>query len=237
MALAKVNPDVAALATAARRELVFGQVLIQGNATAFEMRHIADRGAPPGGLRLVSENEMRGLAQFTSAGAFRPLKSAPNLRTGWRMVAKDERALGAALNHLYPGGVADWHAAQCGNPPVTSYRDFTARQTGMYRITTFLNDATAARMMRACCHIDFCLKRRLWTVDGEPCDGASAKSAIPCLEPCAVLLEFARKTARWEQQGTEPDAEPVEPSAGSGKAECNFDDPQNPRRLRYFGKG
>ena len=98
---------------------------------------------PAGGLRLLADGEIRPLAQFSSSGAFRPLKSAPNLPAGWRVAARDERALGAALHHLYPGAVADWFAAQTAPPPVTSYRQFTSRQTGMYRITTQLDDATA----------------------------------------------------------------------------------------------
>jgi hypothetical protein len=31
-------------------------------------------------------------------------------------------------------------------------------------------------------------------------DAADAKSVIPCLEPCSVLLELARKAARIEQE-------------------------------------
>jgi hypothetical protein len=97
---------------------------------------------------------------------------------------------------LYPGAVADWFATQAAQPPVTSYREFTSRQTGMYRITTHLDDAAVAAVIHACCHKDFCLKRRLWTVEGAAPDAADAKSLIPCLEPCAILLEAARKAAR-----------------------------------------
>ena len=37
-------------------------------------------------------------------------------------------------------------------------------------------------------------------MNGLAKDEASEKSLIPCLEPCAVLLEFARAAARLEQQ-------------------------------------
>jgi hypothetical protein len=227
------NPALTAFTASIETELVFAQVLIQRRERGFELRHVADRAVDAAALRLLTETEIRPLAQFTEAGAFRPLKSAPNLRRGWRMAAPDAEALGAALNQLYPGAMADWFAAQAPQPPVTSYRDFTARQTGMYRITTHLDDPTAGAMIRACCHVDFCLKRRLWTVDGLVPDAATGKSVIPCLEPCAILLEFARKVARLEQEAPRADANtPASPDFTVG--ESDFDEPSNPRRVRFF---
>jgi hypothetical protein len=212
----------------------------------FELRHVADWECDPAALRLLGENDIRPLAQFTARGAFRPLKSAPNLQGGWRATPRNEEALGAALNQLYPGAVADWFAAQAPLPPVTSYREFTGRQTGMYRITTLLDDAAAGAVIRACCHKDFCLKRRLWTVQGQPPDPPAAKSAMPCLEPCAILLEFARKMARVEQdERAQPPPGPAEIARRRAEAEAalqnpditvaesDFDAPNNPRRLRF----
>ncbi len=194
------NPALSAFVAGLESEASFGQVWIRRRGRGFELRHVADRECDPAALRLLGENDIRPLAQFTARGAFRPLKSAPNLQRGWQATPRDEETLGAALNQLYPGALADWFAAQAPRPPVTSYREFTGRQTGMYRITTRLDDAAAGAVIRACCHEDFCLKRRLWTVDGLPPDPPGAKSALPCLEPCAILLEFARKTARVGQE-------------------------------------
>lgn len=230
----KLNPDIAALAAGIQTELLFGQVLIRRAPDGFELRHVADRSSPAGGLRLLADGEIRPLAQFSSSGAFRPLKSAPNLPAGWRVAARDERALGTALHHLYPGAVADWFAAQSAPPPVTSYRQFTARQTGMYRLTTHLDDATAGAVTRACCHPDFCLKRRLWTVGAEAGDDPSGKSVIPCLEPCAILLEFARNIARLARRPAPPAAPaPSGKTPASPAGECDFAAPTNPRRLRF----
>ena len=145
---AKLNPDIAAFAAGIQTELLFGQVLIRRDRDGFELRHVADRSSPADSLRLLADGEIRPLAQFSSSGAFRPLKSAPNLPAGWQVAARDERALGAALHQIYPGAVADWFAAQSAPPPLTSYRQFTSRQTGMYRITTQLDDATAGAMTR-----------------------------------------------------------------------------------------
>ncbi len=38
--------------------------------------------------------ELRALAQFTATGLFRPLKSAPNLRRGWRCLAARRKRIG-----------------------------------------------------------------------------------------------------------------------------------------------
>jgi len=190
------NPALAAFVAGFETELSFAQLWIRRMERGFELRHVADRDCDSAMLRLLGENDIRPLAQFTADGAFRPLKSAPNLQRGWRAAPRDEEALYLALNQLYPGAVADWFAAQAPQPPVTSYREFTGRQTGMYRVTTHLGDAAAGAVIQACCHKDFCLKRRLWTVEGLAPDAAAVKSAIPCLEPCAILLESARKTAR-----------------------------------------
>jgi hypothetical protein len=69
----------------------------------------------------------------------------------------------------------------------------------MYRITQMLDDAQAREVIRACCNAGCCLKRRLWTVESLAPDAPAEKSEIPCWEPCAILLESARKAVRVEQ--------------------------------------
>jgi hypothetical protein len=192
------NPALDAFIDRVAPELLFGEVLVRRISEEFDLRNIWDRETTS--LRMVSVAELRDIAQFTATKQFRPLKSAPTLQHGWRFVARNSSELDAALQCLYPGAVADWFAALQPDAPVTHYRDFTARQTGMYRVTTMLSDDQVALVARACCRKEFCLKLRLWTVEGLAADAAAEKSLIPCLEPCAVLLEFARMAARIEQQ-------------------------------------
>lgn len=232
----RINPD-----------WVFCQILMRRADAGFDLRHELDRDEDCGKLKRLRIADLRALAQTTATGAFRPLKSAPNLPRGWQAHARSIPELADALEYLYPGGMADWLAAQSERPPVTSYREFTNRQTGMYRTTTFLDDHQAAIMARACCDRRFCLKRRLWTVGDLEADEAESKTILPCLEPCAVLLEFARKIARFEQDESTPAVlasansddlhtklhELLKHGLKSDQREADFGDPNNPRILLW----
>ena len=188
------NPALAAFLAESWDEVVFAQVLIRRAGPGFELRHVEDRCA---GAEPVQLGEIRALANFTEAKEYRPLKTVPNLRRGWLLRVNNPDELDLALGQLYPGAIPDWFAAR-ENQPVTGYRAFTNRQTGMYRVTTLLSDVEVSEVIDATCAA-ICLKRRLWTNADKPIDSPEAKSIIPCLEPCAILLENARKTARLRQ--------------------------------------
>lgn len=239
------NPALEAFVAQIGRELVVAQVAVRRAGAVFELRHVSDAGQAAAELRELKPGELRALAQFTAAGAFRPLKSAPNLQGGWRYTAPDATALEQALNRLYPGAIADWFAARSSAPPTTDFREFAGRQTGMYRITTMLSDTLVARVARAGCHRDSCLKRRLWKSKDLAPDAFEGKSLIPCLEPCALLLEFARKAMRIEQE--EKVVVELSPSdiatvraaiqvalkhPDPALREGDLNEPHNPRRLR-----
>lgn len=243
------NPALKHLLSVLGDSLIFAEIRIRRIPEGYELCHQADAEALPASLRDTSVEELRVLAQFTADGSFRPLKAAPTLQTGWKTTARTDEDLARALEHIYPGAAADWYAVQTGPPPVTDYREFTARQSGMYRITTHLSDAQAAQMIESCCHVGFCLKRRLWTVSGWPTDQADEKSPIPCLEPCPIALEFARKAVRVEQEekigveiaeselDTIRDALEVALSIPdeTGRV-ADFSSPANPRRRRLLLK-
>jgi hypothetical protein len=192
------NPALTKFIATIGEELVLAQVWIRRSRNDFALRHVEDHAETS--LRSVKFDEARAIAQSTAAGEFRPLKSAPTLIHGWQIIARNESELGTAVNQLYPGAIADWFAALAPNPPVTNYRDYVNRQTGMYRITAMLADADAAQLIQTVCARENCLKRRFWTVPGLAPDAPADKSLIPCLEPCAVLMESARKAVRANQQ-------------------------------------
>jgi len=193
-------PPLVAFLAQLGSERALAQVQIRRIGEGFELRHIADSEAPAESLRQLPLAEAPGWAQTNSTGQFRPLKSAPDLRQGWRLTVANGEELAAALNHFYPGALADWFSARGADPPVTNYRDYTGRQSGMYRVTAMLTDSQAAKVLGEVCDRSRCLKRRLWTVAGVPPDSPESKSLIPCLEPCAILLESARVAFRASQQ-------------------------------------
>ena len=245
--VALANPALEKFVAQIGSELILAQVLIMRKDRHYELRHLTDRSAAEDALRLVPLSDLRALAQFTAGGSFRPLKSAPNLQRGWRALLANDDQLETALHHLYPAAIPDWFATQAEPVPMTHFREFTNRQTGMYRITTLLSDEQAAHVIRAGCHKHFCLKCRLWTVEGLNPDLPAEKSLIPCLEPCALLLEFARSAMRV-QQADKLDlnltrAEAASIRAGlealleqpeAGEREADFASPANRRRIQWL---
>jgi hypothetical protein len=223
------------------------QVAIQKVGARYELRHTNDRERAASELKNIPLTELRALAQTSEQGQFRPLKSAPNLARGWRATAENAAELEEALERLYPGALADAFAALQNPPPLTQFREFVQRQTGMYRVTALLNEEQAADVIASCCPAEFCLKRRLWSDALAPPDSPESKSAIPCLEPCALLLEWARVAARIEQEqesdlklsASERDTlvEALQmaqgTSLGPADREADFASPRNPRRVRW----
>lgn len=241
---ARLSPAIRWLLDRHPDSFVFGQVYVGRDGDRFCLRSIADRDRPAESLQELPVRALRQLAQFDGRGEFRPLKSAPDLRSGWLCFALGEEQLEFALDQLYPGGVVDAWAARVDPPPVTQYRDFVGRQTGMYRVAQNLTDADVSEVIRASCGVRQCLKRRCWTVDGVREDSPDTKSEIACLEPCALFLECARRAARLAQEATaslglvEPDRAVLEaaleqllsspaPAVRAG----DLGHPLNPRRI------
>jgi hypothetical protein len=193
------NPWLAHFIDARWDEVVIAQVLVKRTAGGFELRHVADERAEVGALKAIRPSDARKIANFNAAGEYRPLKSTPDLPSGWMVRANSPEELEEALNNFYPNALADRFALNQTPPPITGYREFTARQTGMYRITTFLSDADLARVIENLC-AKKCLKQRLWASGEIATDPPEKKSAIPCFEPCAILLEAARKEVRVLQE-------------------------------------
>lgn len=193
-----INPWLEFFINARWDEILIAQVLVKRTAGGFELRHVRDARADVGELKAVRPTDARKIANFNAAGEYRPLKSTPDLPSGWMVRANSAEELEEALDHFYPNALADRFALNQTPPPITGYRQFTARQTGMYRITTFLEDRDLSRVIENLCTTK-CLKQRLWT-SGQITTDAPEKSAIPCLEPCAILLENARKEVRTLQE-------------------------------------
>jgi hypothetical protein len=187
-----------------------------GSDGRFEIRHVDDRQLPGSALEpIVDPFRARAVAQTTAEGAHRPLKTAPDLRRGWRFQNLDERALWTALDYLYPACARHWHAQREGALRVTSWDETAGRQSGMYSSVRLLSDQVVADVVRACCDDAVCLRTVAWGLRaGEPApraatdleerDPASSEVAVtgarvPCPEACSMFISFARAVLSVER--------------------------------------
>ena len=168
---------------------------------SYELLHKNDANKTKDELKELKIEEAQFYLSFTDSSVFRPIKGSPNLRSGWRLVVQNLQDLELALQAVYPGFISDNYAVKKIDPiPVTSYTAFAERQTGMYRNAKLLTEERAQQAVQACCGTKHCLKRRYWSVPGLDMDTADEKkSEVPCLEPCAVMLEWGRKVVRMDQ--------------------------------------
>lgn len=191
-----VHPHVAALRDRLGQPLVLLEVLLERRPTGIELRHFRDATRPDRELESRTPEALGALAESAENGAFRPNRSAPTLRSGWRCHIATETDLSEAFEQLYPGALADWHAWETGSARPTSFRDFVARQTGMYRSTRAITDREADAVARAGCDSSLCLRRRCWSTPGMGpatlLESHAEVLAIPCLEPCALVVDLAR---------------------------------------------
>ena len=243
-----VHPALASFLEVLQSTFDFVEVRVTRLADGFTLHHLADFPVALGKLTKVDISALRAVANTTLEGDFRPIKTAPNLRRGWHCSVPTPDTLKRALDALYPGALVDWFSAQHSPVPVQHYREFTARQTGMYRITQQLTDAQVSEVIRAGCAPQSCLRKRLWTVEGlPPDDETDGKSVIPCLEPCPLLIELVRRSRRMNQEestliplgiseltslkGALDHALSRPPTGGR---EGDLGDPLNPRRIRLL---
>lgn len=237
----------------------FLQVRLRATGSGrYEARHVRDAGLRPDALAASSDPfAAREIAQTTEAGEHRPLKTSPNLRGGWVLTGLDGRGLWTALDYLYPACAAHWHAARTGTLRTTHWRETAARQSGIYSAVRLLPDAAVRNAVRACCGDAVCLRRVAWGIDAETPlamadeEPPAGDAPVPCPEACSMFVSFARKVLtlerapRREVQGLAPMSEAeleqvreVVAAAANGTLgavrEGEFDEPANPRRIRYL---
>jgi 4Fe-4S iron-sulfur cluster binding domain/DR2241 stabilising domain len=242
-----VDPAAAAFVDAASRQsgpVVFGEVQVARVGSAWELRHTADAGERVASLQEVDVDALQEIAQRDHRGEFRPNKTAPNLRRGWVARVMDAAGLETAFRGLYPGALADWFAASKGAEGA-ALENFLGRQTGMFRSLRHLAGAQVKEVADAGCAREFCLRRRLWKMAGIDPVAKTARSEIPCFEPCGLLLEMLRRASkgandapvaavlnREDWESTLAALDKVASLGNSDGREGDFSDPVNPRRAR-----
>lgn len=181
--------------------LDFGQLRLERRADgAFEARHRDDGTAPPDPLdEIDSAHDLRELAKFDAGGTYRPLKTAPTLKPGWRTETSCPREFLKRLDAIYPGAFAAWIAHRRGELPPVALRRTLDRQTGIYRFAGTISDGMARRILEDVC-AKGCLRQVIWPLaDGSP---ALPLKVLPgtvplvCAEACTFVLNRARELAR-----------------------------------------
>ena len=197
----------------------FGQISIRKtNGGGFVLLHRDDED----GERLQTfrnAEDAAEIARWDDAGNYRPLKTAPNLRHGWRLQIVGLSELRLALDLFYPGRLAIFAAWKETHLKTTPLRETLDRQSGMYRIAAKISEEQINELVGNFCRSDGgCLRTILWKRDEHGTipstklpeakyDPRSATApAIPllCQEACNLLVNECRKAVKME--GAAPSA-------------------------------
>jgi sirohydrochlorin cobaltochelatase len=142
-----------------------GQILIQKTNHGFVLSHRGDEARKDLQTCRNAENALE-IAKYDDAGDYRPLKTAPNLRHGWRLILQTLEELKRALDHFYPGRLAVFAAWKTGQLRTTNLRDTLDRQSGMYRVAAKISDEQIDDVVADFCRSDGgCLRTILWKRD------------------------------------------------------------------------
>jgi sirohydrochlorin cobaltochelatase len=177
-------------------------VVITDKPDSFHLMHQDDFHASP---RLFHQpKDAREIAKYDRSGEFRPLKGAPNLKTGWRLDLSSVQEVREALDYFYPGAISSWIAYDRLSP--VTLRETLERQSGMYRVTRQISDTDANRVIEKVCNTQTgCLRKILWSIDERQpnqqkrqLDLKDQHSGIPylCVEACNWLVAAMRKEVK-----------------------------------------
>lgn len=139
------------------------------------------------------------IARYTDNGAYRPLRTAYDLRGGWSFTGLTADELWEVISVIYPGAVLHWYLGTIGTPTTVDYRPWAARQTAMYAVLRDVADEQVAEVVRSTC--GHCLRHRLWQIGvGRIEAGEGPSPTVPCLEPCTVFATEARQAVAADVQ-------------------------------------
>jgi 4Fe-4S iron-sulfur cluster binding domain/DR2241 stabilising domain len=167
-----------------------------------ELRHHADLALAAPELRTLPDlAALREVVKTNAAGAFRPLRGAPDLPRGWRIVLPDAASVAEALNIVYPAALASWNAREEGRLAVTPFPATAQRQTGMYRLVQVATEPQIDETVAAVCAAG-CLRQRLW----QPASLiAPAPEELPvyCPEACNFFVAQLRERVAAEKKAAQ----------------------------------
>ena len=155
----------------------FGQILVtKREGTGFVLLHRDDASLNQLPTYQGAENAVE-IANYDDAGNYRPLKTAPNLRHGWRLELATAEELERALDYFYPSRLAVFAAWKSGYLKTTALRETLDRQSGIYRVAAKISDPQINDLVADFCRSDSgCLRTILWKRDRN---GVIASTKLP----------------------------------------------------------
>jgi len=144
----------------------FGQILVKkSGGVGFVLLHRDDETLDQLQRYQNAENAIE-IAKYDDSGNYRPLKTAPNLRHGWRLELATVDELRRALDYFYPARLAVFAAWKSGCLKTTALRETLHRQSGMYRVAANISDPQINDLVSEFCRSDGgCLRTILWKRD------------------------------------------------------------------------
>jgi hypothetical protein len=165
-----------ALEAALSDRCYLGQILIQKTSDGLVLSHREDE-ARKDLQTCPNAEEAVEIAKYDDAGDYRPLKTAPNVRHGWRLTLKTLEELKRALDYFYPGRLAVFATWKTGQLRTINLRDTLDRQSGMYRAAAKISDAQIDDVVGDFCRSDGgCLRTILWKRDAH---GTVSSTKLP----------------------------------------------------------
>jgi len=192
-----------------------GQLEIAHSGRGFTLSHRDDTGRTD--LTAYHADDAAEVAKFDDVGKYRPLKTAPTLRHGWKIFERDGKNISRAIDAIYPGRLAMLRCYDSGKLKTTSLRETLDRQSGMYRVAAKISDGQINQVVGDFCRSDGgCLRTILWKRDSkktvpstklppEKFDPAvdqtgRGEKCIPllCQEACNLLVAACREKVKRE---------------------------------------
>jgi sirohydrochlorin cobaltochelatase len=202
--------------------LSFGEIFItKAESAGFALLHRDDASLNKLQRYRDAEDAIE-IAKYDDTGNYRPLKTAPNLRHGWRLELATLEELRRALDYFYPGRLAVFSAWKKGCLKTTALRQTLDRQSGMYRVAAKISDPQINDLVADFCRSDSgCVRTILWPRDrngviastrlpkekfdpsvdqigAQPESLISATVPLLCQEACNLLVAECRRVVKDE---------------------------------------
>jgi len=199
-----------------------GQLEIVSSEEGFVLCHRDDAGRTD--LKNYEIDDALEVAKFDDTRRYRPLKTAPTLRHGWKIFARDLLQVEKVIDAIYPGRIALLRAFTSGRLTTTSLRETLNRQSGMYRVAAKISDKQIDGLVGNFCRSNGgCLRTILWKRDttdripslklppekfdpavdqylsaNRPRSATAAAESLPllCQEACNLLVAACRDAVK-----------------------------------------